>query len=359
MLHDFLTRERNTILGVAKQKAHDSKWSRMSSGSVEEGWGIFYDELTGLLTPAAIKSDDKGAVSPVAMGEKQSKQYTHLGYAISEVVQSYTIIYQAITESAANLHYEISPPELQQLNLSLDTAIAEVVAGFEKEQTEAQDLKEIERLGFLAHELRNSLQSATIALELIEGGTVRLDSKTGGVLQNSLQRMAELIDTALAEVRLRSEPDIHRRKIRTFEIMSEVGVTAGFQARSRNLILRMQGSSELVVLADRHLLISALANLVQNALKFTPSGGTVQVRTREEGNHILIEVEDECGGLPIGKIEELFETGVQKGADRTGLGLGLAISRQAIERNKGTLRAENFPGKGCKFIIDLPKPDAK
>jgi signal transduction histidine kinase len=116
----------------------------------------------------------------------------------------------------------------------------------------------------------------------------------------------------------------------------------------------MQGFSDIEVDVDRQLFVSSLANLVHNALRFTKPGGTVQVRARGVDDRILIEVEDECGGLPESKIEELFETGFQKSPGIAGL--GLAISRQAVELNNGILRAENIPGKGSIFIIDLPRP---
>ncbi len=364
MLYEFLTRERDTILTAAKQKASESKWARITSDAVEDGWSVFYDDLTGLLKTEDTDAAKAEKSSEPAAPEKKGKEYLRLGYAISEVVQSFSIIYQAITESAVKLAYEITAPDFERLNASFDTAVAEVITEFGKVQTEAQDVqteaqdqREAERLGSLAHELRNSLQSATVTLEMIEGGIIDVKSKTGGVLHSSLESMAELIDRALAEVRLQIEPAVRLRKTKLFDVLSEVGVTAGFQARSRKLTLRMQAGSGLMVMVDRHLLISALSNLIQNALKFTKPGGTIQVRARQDNDRILIEVEDECGGLP-GKIEELFEPGVQKAEDKTGLGLGLTISRQAVERNKGDLRVENLPGKGCIFIIDLPKAAA-
>jgi signal transduction histidine kinase len=362
MLHDFLTRERNTILLVAKQKAIDAKWARMASDNAEEGWGAFYDELTGLLKGDEASETTADKIAPMVAAEKQGKEYLRLGYAISEVVQSYSIIHQAIMESASKLGFDITPEELQKLNLSLDIAVADVVIDFEKVQTAAEDLHtatqdqaETERLGFLAHELRNSLQSATITLQMVEGGIVDVKSKTGQMLQSSLHRMSELIDRALAEVRMRLQPDAHLKKVRVNDILNEVEVTAKFMARQRKLNLRMQGPSTLEVLVDRHLFVSALSNLVQNALKFTKPDGTIRVCARQEGERVVIEVEDECGGLPEGKIEELFMPGVKKSEDQSGLGLGLAISKQAIERNKGELRVENLPSKGCIFIIDLPR----
>jgi signal transduction histidine kinase len=287
---------------------------------------------------------------------KHGKEYLRLGYTVSEVVHSYGVVCQAITDFAAKLDYTITSREFRQLNLSLDTAIAEAVTEFEKVKSEERDVKETERLGFLAHELRNSLQSATIALEMIEGGSFGARSNTGSVLQNSLQKMAELIDTALTEVRMRVEPAVHLERIRAFEIMSEVGMTSGFSARSQNLILQMQGFSDLEVLADRQLVVSALANLVQNGLKFTPPGGIVKVRTRKDRDRVLIEVEDQCGGLPEGAIEHLFKPFVQKSADRTGVGLGLTISRRAIELCNGKLRVENLPGRAASLSSICRKP---
>jgi hypothetical protein len=68
----------------------------------------------------------------------------------------------------------------------------------------------------------------------------------------------------------------------------------------------------------------------------------------------LIEVADQCGGLPSGDLDELFSPFAQRGRDRTGLGLGLSISRRGVEANDGKLSVRNRPGKGCVFTIDLP-----
>ena len=70
---------------------------------------------------------------------------------------------------------------------------------------------------------------------------------------------------------------------------------------------------------------------------------------------VLIEVEDQCGGLPEGKIEELFKPFIQKGLSMSGVGLGLAISRSAVALCNGQLLARDIPGKGCVFTINLPR----
>jgi signal transduction histidine kinase len=71
---------------------------------------------------------------------------------------------------------------------------------------------------------------------------------------------------------------------------------------------------------------------------------------------VLIEIQDECGGLPGEEASHLFRPFEQRGADRTGLGLGLAFSRWAVEANHGRIYARNLPGKGCVFTVDLPRP---
>ncbi|MEP6634585.1 MAG: HAMP domain-containing sensor histidine kinase, partial [Luteimonas sp.] len=72
-------------------------------------------------------------------------------------------------------------------------------------------------------------------------------------------------------------------------------------------------------------------------------------------DRILIDVEDNCGGLPPGDEERMFQPFTQAGTDRSGLGLGLSISRRSVEANGGILRVRDVPGSGCIFTIDLPR----
>jgi len=81
----------------------------------------------------------------------------------------------------------------------------------------------------------------------------------------------------------------------------------------------------------------------------------VTLRVGASAERVLIEVQDECGGLPGGNIDELFRPFEQRGTDRTGLGLGLAFSRWGAEANRGRLYARTLPGRGCIFPVDLPR----
>jgi signal transduction histidine kinase len=106
---------------------------------------------------------------------------------------------------------------------------------------------------------------------------------------------------------------------------------------------------------DRQILAAAVSNLLQNAFKFSREHGHVSLTARATADRVLVDVEDECGGLPPGKAEELFRTFEQRGADRSGVGLGLSISRRAAEAHGGELRVRDVPGKGCVFTLDLPR----
>ena len=112
---------------------------------------------------------------------------------------------------------------------------------------------------------------------------------------------------------------------------------------------------DVAVEGDRQVLAAAVTNVLQNAFKFTRPRTTVTLRVAASGDRVRIEVQDECGGLPVENSEGLFRPFEQSGADRTGLGLGLAFSRWAVEANHGQISARSLPGKGCVFTIDLPQ----
>ena len=110
----------------------------------------------------------------------------------------------------------------------------------------------------------------------------------------------------------------------------------------------------LVVDADPLLLASAVMNLLLNAFKYTPPNGVVTLRARAEEQRLVIDVEDQCGGIPDTKGELFQPFGDRRGADRSGLGLGLSIARDAVRAHQGDIHVRNMPGTGCVFSIDVP-----
>jgi signal transduction histidine kinase len=93
-------------------------------------------------------------------------------------------------------------------------------------------------------------------------------------------------------------------------------------------------------------------NLLHNAFKNTPAGGHVTLRARAEKQRLIVEIEDQCGGISASK-GDLFK-GVQHGGDGSGLGLGLSIAQKAMKAHSGEITIRNTPGKGCVFVLEMP-----
>ena len=160
-----------------------------------------------------------------------------------------------------------------------------------------------------------------------------------------------------AKRRERTDTPVQNREcIAMDEFLEEIEVSAAMEARERGLsltVVRMDG--DVAVEADRQILTSVVANLLQNAFKFTRPDGHVALRSSADADRVRMEVEDECGGLPPGDPRALFLPFEQRGGDRTGLGLGLAISHRGVEASGGVLEVRDIPGTGCVFTIDLPR----
>jgi len=122
--------------------------------------------------------------------------------------------------------------------------------------------------------------------------------------------------------------------------------------------LKVETTEDTMVCCDWLLLRQALVNVVHNAIKYTPRGGTISVRIRSEGDQVVVEVEDSGPGIPEDQLSKIFERfyRVEEGRSRGsgGAGLGLAIASWSIEIQGGTIAAHNNEGAGCVFTITLP-----
>src|SRR5579871_1389968 len=248
-----------------------------------------------------------------------------------------------------------------QVQNALDEAIASAVTTYERDNQQSRaDLatsRDNERLGFLIHELRNLAHTATVAFEVLKTGNVGIGGSTGAVLERSLVGLRTLIARTTEEVRS-SKKIYSREPVSVSEFIDEIATAYRLQAGTRGLTLAVAPvPTDISVDVDRQILAAVVGNLVQNAFKFTRARSVVTLRVHASADRVLIEVQDECGGLPgMAEHQELAPTFEQRGADRTGLGIGLTFSRWGAEANGGRLYARNLPGTGCIFVVDLPRP---
>ena len=162
-----------------------------------------------------------------------------------------------------------------------------------------------------------------------------------------------LISRSLAELRLADRIQ-NREQFLVSGFIDELAPAATFEANLKGLTLTVLPVEDAVLIdADRQVLAAVVGDLLQNAFKFTGPGTAVTLRVGTSAERVLIEVQDECGGLP-GE-HELFSPFDQQSDDGDGLRLGLAFSRWAVEANDGRIYARNLPDKGCVFTLDLPR----
>jgi signal transduction histidine kinase len=363
MLHDFLIANREELVERCKAKVAKRSVPQLTAFEPEHGIALFLEQLittlrsehSGTNPGAPVKRSTEIGTTAGKHGSELLRQ----GFTVDQVVHDYGDLCQAVTEIAAEKRAPVTVDEFRTFNRCLDDAIADAVTEFGRQRDQfvsnggAQAMNE--RLGYLAHELRNLLNTAMLALRAIKSGNVALTGATGAVLDRSLRGLADLIDRSLAEVRLTAGLHGHQEAISIREFLDEVQVPAAIEAKTRGLSFSISGSSEgLVVHADRQTLSSAVANLLQNAFKFTRRSGHVSLTAGAISGRVAIEIVDECGGLTPEQLENLFQPFKPYGGDRSGLGLGLSLSRRRVEADGGTLVVRNVPGTGCVFTISLP-----
>jgi hypothetical protein len=355
MLFDFLVDNRAAVLELSLRKVVALAGSAPDPEAWNQGLPEVYDHLIAALRHMAKYGVRSPAESDERAASLRGEKMMRLGLTVSQVVHGYGAICQAITEAAQRQGCVISASEFNIINRVLDIAIGEAVTAYETLHHGIMRKEESRRLGSLAHELRNALTTVTLAHVMIKDGAVGARGETCRVLERGLHRMRDIIDRSLAEVRLEGEARPEARRLRLIDLVDEVRVMATTGSQDRGVKLFVRVDPAIMVDADPHHVVSALSNIVQNAMKFTKAGGTVQLRALESAAEVGIEVEDECGGLPPGRVEDLFKPFTQGGEDRSGVGLGLNISRRAVEINGGKLTARDLPGKGCVFTITLPR----
>ena len=367
MLEDFLSTHREALIARCRSKAA----VRRAAPTEHELWyGIpsFLDQLIDTLRleqASGSSGADTQNASASDIGHTATRHGAELlrsGFTVAQVVHDYGDLCQAITEMATEQNLAVSAAEFHTLNRCLDDAIAEAVTEFGRQRdvftSDEFTRTSNQRLGFLAHELRNLISTAILAVGAIKKGSVGLGGATGAVLDRSLTGLRDLVDQALIEVRLNAGL-ARRERIDLAEFLAEAQQVTTLEAAVRDLEFVVAPIAQgLAVTGDRQILAAAVANILQNAVKFTRPHGRVSLSIRAVADRIVIDVQDECGGLPEGKAEEIFRPFEQLGDERSGVGLGLPLSRRGVEAHGGKLYAQNRPGTGCVFTIDLPRAAA-
>jgi signal transduction histidine kinase len=224
-----------------------------------------------------------------------------------------------------------------------------------------QELARREFLSSIAHQLRTPLMVATGYLQLLQQGIMTGDQFPAGIdtVARSVQQIAALVNDILflQEMEL-VLPDF--QAVDMNEVAHQVMERYARQAAERDVKLRFTPHPGLPpVSGDARSLERALMALVDNAIKFSPIGASVEIRTNLDEEKLLVAVEDHGIGIPPESLPRIFDRfyHLDRSGDElfNGIGLGLAITRQVIEQHHGSLNVSSEPGKGSTFTITLKK----
>jgi signal transduction histidine kinase len=233
---------------------------------------------------------------------------------------------------------------------------------YEESQQALRSREEI--LAIVSHDLRSPLTTISVTTSLLQQAP-----PAPAELQEHLEtmriaarRMTRLINDLLDVSRIDSghKLPIEAQPIEVAPILEEVIGIFRPQADNRNIRLELSAPPEPVqILADRDRLIQAMSNLIGNAIKFTPDGGTVSLRAEPRASEMEFAVRDTGPGVPEENLARIWDPYWQlKRTARMGAGLGLPIARGIVEAHSGRIWVESRPGKGTTFYFTIPLASA-
>ncbi|MBC7458200.1 MAG: HAMP domain-containing histidine kinase [Bdellovibrionaceae bacterium] len=219
-----------------------------------------------------------------------------------------------------------------------------------------------EFLAIVSHDLRNPIGTASSCAEmLLKGDTYKVDPEIRPwieLIKRNVDISLRLISDILDMERV-AEDKLELKKLfcSVDKILHESVESFTLAASARNVLLKVEPSEILEkLLCDRDRITQVLSNLVGNALKFTPTGGSIILSATQGKNEVLIHVSDSGPGIPEEKRKFIFNRFAQLGSkDRTGLGLGLYISKMLVEAHQGHLWVHSKVNQGSQFSFSIPQ----
>jgi signal transduction histidine kinase len=260
--------------------------------------------------------------------------------------------------AVADGHYDsrVSPPQLGDDFDSLARAFNQMARRLESVEATRRRL-----FGDLAHEIRTPVSVLEAYLEAVEDGVKPLDRETITMLRDQTRRLVRFSEdvASLAQAE-ESQASIAPTNVAPGALIDTAVTTAADRFAAKGVTLTSRIDGDLPPLwADQHRLGQVLANLLDNALRHTASGGRVDITATAERDEIIISVTDDGDGIPAEHLSHVFERFYRADAARDrehgGAGIGLAIAKALVDAHHGDITASSRgPGTGATFTITLP-----
>ena len=250
--------------------------------------------------------------------------------------------------------------ELRTVAAALDDAHARLVRA--RDAVEATEASRRELVAGMSHDLRTPLAGMRAMIESLEDGIVA-DPETVSRYHRQLgvevDRVAQMVTDLFELSRVEGPMRLHLERVAAGDLVQEAQASADPVARVKGVRLVGETLSNLPVQVDPDEFGRVMRNLLLNAIRHTPSEGTIAVSTDSAGDgEVRITVADACGGIPEEDLPRLFASAFRGSAARTaahgeGGGFGLAIARGIVEAHRGAIGVANHH-PGCRFEVRLP-----
>jgi len=212
-------------------------------------------------------------------------------------------------------------------------------------------------LGLLSHELRQALTAAIAAERMLQVTTdAEASSRASGVLQRQLLYLSRIVEDLLEFSRVSLDATLARRNVDLDDVISRTaeGVQPAILDRAQHLTV-VKAAVPPVVSGDPTRLQQVFSNLLHNASRYTPPGGSIEVASFLESGWTRVEVRDDGIGIDPSQLGAIFEPFTRRSAEGPGLGIGLSLARRLVELHGGTISAQSAgDGLGSTFTVRLP-----
>lgn len=328
--------------------------------------GVVATDITGrisLINPAAAElfslrpGEGVGEFPYRVFPQTELADILHQVYVKGSPIEQ-EIMWPGNTERVLNLHLAPIRDEINEESRGVVAVIGDV--------TQLRKLESMRRdfVANVSHELKTPLTSIKGFIEtLLDGALDERETavKFLSIIFQETERLNNLIHDLLDISKLESgQADVKLVPIRLDQLLEEIILTLQNQLREKEIELTVTTEAKAIV-GDPDLLKEVFLNLLDNAVKYTPTGGKVMVKSRKTAGEIVVSIKDTGIGIPEESLSRIFERfyRADKGRSREmgGTGLGLSIVKHILERHNGRVTVESELGKGSEFTVALPARD--
>ncbi len=333
---------------------------------------------TGSLTPEILVARlgdslvEKDLISPEDLEKALQVQQTHIQKGQSPLLGKILIdmnlidqatLDQVVTEQILQLRTALQEKnnQLEEANNLLELRVQERTAELQNALTKLAELSQLKSnfVANISHELRTPLTHIRGYLELLSSGDLgpvnNEQYRSLMTMQRSTDRLEKLIeDLIMFSMAEHGTINLHVKTVNINQLCENLVAAFKQLANEHNHTLTFESTQPSINLqADREKMQWVVQQLIENAIKFTPDGGAIQVRTVKDNEFIAISVSDNGIGIPQERIDEIFEPFHQLDGSSTrkygGTGLGLALVKKIIEAHGSMVRVTSKPGQGSTF----------